>query len=133
MLDRETILGKRELRRETVEIPEWGGLIIVRELTGAERSRYEAGFSDVVMGEAKTVADKSKRFENMRARIAVVACINEDGTHLFHDDDVETLNQLAGKALDRIFSAVMRLSGYSPEEQEKLKKNSEDLEPLNLH
>jgi hypothetical protein len=126
VLDRETILAKRNLKRETVEIPEWNGTILVRELSGAERARYEAGFSDTVQGEALTIEAKSKRLENMRAKIVVLAAINEDGTHIFHDDDVGEVNELSGAALDRIFSAVMRLSGYGKEEIDKAKKNLQD-------
>jgi len=133
MLDRDAILSRKQLKRETVDVPEWGGQVIVRELTGAERSRYEAGYSDTVMGEAKSVSDKTKRFETMRAKVICVATINEDGTRVFHDDDIAEINELSGQALDRLASVIMRLSGYTKEEQEKLKKNSEDPEPLNLH
>jgi Phage tail assembly chaperone len=133
LLNRDTVLGKKKLRQEVVPIPEWDGEVIVRELRGDERSRYEAGFTDAVMGEETTVKGKTKRYESMRAKIVVMTCINEDGTHLFDENDVEEVNQLSGAALDRIFSTCMRLSGYTKEEQEKLKKNSVDPEPLNLH
>jgi Phage tail assembly chaperone len=124
MLDRATILSKKALKRETVDVPEWGGQVLVRELTAAERTRYEMGMSDMVQGEQTNPLEKVKRYENMRARIASIAVINEDGTRVFKDDDVSELNELSGNALDRISSVILRLSGYTREEAERLKKTS---------
>jgi hypothetical protein len=126
VLDRDTILSKTALKRETVEIPEWGGNILVRELTAGERTRYEVGMSDMVQGEQTDPAKKVQRFIDMRARIAAMACLNEDGSRMFRDDDVAALNQLSGNVLDRISTVVLRLSGYTMAEQEKLKKSSLD-------
>jgi len=125
-LTRETILSKKSLKRETVDIPEWGGAIIVRELTGQERARYEAGFTDQVAGESTNPQDRIKRFEDMRSKIVVLAAIHESGERIFKDGDAHALNDLSGMALDRAFSVIMRLSGYTREEQDRLKKTSTD-------
>lgn len=124
ILDRDTILSKTALKREVVDVPEWGGTIHVRELTAGERTRYEVGMSDMVQGEQTDPIKKVQRFIDMRARIASMACVNEDGSRMFKDDDITALNQLSGNVLDRISSVVLRLSGYTLAEQEKLKKNS---------
>ena len=41
-LNREAILAAEDLPRELVEVPEWGGAVYVRALTGAERDQFEA-------------------------------------------------------------------------------------------
>ena len=122
ILDRDTILSKTALKREVVDIPEWGGTIHVRELTAAERTRYEVGMSDMVQGEQTDPIKKAQRFIDMRARIASMACVNEDGSRMFRDEDIAALNQLSGNVLDRISSVVLRLSGYTVAETERLKK-----------
>ena len=41
-LTRDEILGADDLKTESVKVPEWGGTVLVRELTGAERDEWEA-------------------------------------------------------------------------------------------
>jgi Phage tail assembly chaperone len=126
MLDRDTILSKKNLRSETVDVPEWGGEVVVRELTGRERSIYEAGFSDSVAGDFReqTLTEKTKRFEDLRAKIIVMATIDDKGSRIFKDSDIDAVNELSGSALDRLASVIMRLSGYTKDEQDRLKKSS---------
>ena len=124
MLNRQDILAKKSLRRELIEIPEWGGTVYVRELSAEERTQYEIERSDLVMGEQKDPKEKAKRFVDMRARGAVLGTINEDGTQMFLPDDVKTLNELSGSALDKISSAILTLSGYTTAERDRLKKTS---------
>src|SRR5215475_12517218 len=108
MLDRETILGKKKLRREVLAIPEWDGEVIVRELRGDERAIYESGFSDIGAELTAPQQDRTKRWIDMRAKIVVLCTINDDGEHVFRESDIAEVNQLSGAALDRIFTAVMR-------------------------
>ena len=42
ILTRDEILESEDLATETVSVPEWGGSVIVRALTGTERDAYEA-------------------------------------------------------------------------------------------
>lgn len=128
MLTREAILAKKDLRREKVHVQEWGGDVWVRELTGGERARYEAGFTDTVAGDIKNqdIRQRAKRFEDMRAKVIAMATVNQDGTRIFKDEDVGEINELSGAALDKLASVIMRLSGYTTDEQERIKKKSLD-------
>ena len=47
MLTREQILGSDDLKRQTVAVPEWGGDVFVRMLTGGERDAFEVSAVDV--------------------------------------------------------------------------------------
>jgi len=42
LLTRDQILQAQDIARETVSVPEWGGSVLVRGLTGQERDAYEA-------------------------------------------------------------------------------------------
>ena len=48
MLTREQILGLSDLPREEVRIPEWGGVVFVRALTGSERDQLPTICSEPV-------------------------------------------------------------------------------------
>lgn len=119
VLTRDDILNRSELRTERIEVPEWGGNVIVRELTGNERDEWES----------ELVAERGAEFtvESMagaRARLASLAIIGEDGERLFTADDVEDLGRLSGAALGRVFDVAARLSGLTATDIEELAGNS---------
>ena len=44
-LTRDQILAVSDIQTEEVHVPEWGGTVLVRGLTGAERDEFEAGMA----------------------------------------------------------------------------------------
>ena len=116
-LTREQILKADDLPTEDVEVPEWGGVVRVRALTGAERDALEAAVLDV---RGKNVR---VRLENARALIVAMSVVDEDGNRLFSDKDVKALGQKSAAALDRVASVAMRLAGLTKEDLEELTKN----------
>jgi hypothetical protein len=114
LLDAATILAKAQLPHEDVEVPEWGGTVRVRALSGTERDRYEAGFV-MLRGNTRTVTT-----ENFRSRLVAMACIDEDGNRLFTDAQVKELGLLNAGALDRVFAVAQRLSGLRDEDMKEL-------------
>jgi hypothetical protein len=115
VLGREAILGADDRQTEVVEVPEWGGAVIVRALSGTERDAYEASLVTLRR-------DGSQRFnmENVRARLAALSIVGEDGERLFGDGDLKALGAKSAQALDRVFDAARRLSGLSDEDIEEL-------------
>jgi len=119
-LTREEILGAKErLATEIVGVPEWGGKVTVRELTGAQRDAFEEG---CYTGRGK---DRRESFGNLRARLVALSIVGEDGHRMFGPADVEALGELGAAGLDRVFSACQRLSGLSNKDVEDLAGNSE--------
>lgn len=118
ILTREQILQADDLRQETVEVPEWGGAVIVRCLTGAERDEFEAALIEI-KGKSYNV-----RLANARARLTALSVIDESGQRLFSEADVISLGGKSAAALDRVFEAAQRISGLRPRDMEELLKNS---------
>ena len=102
---------------EDVEVPEWGGTVRVRGMTGTERDKFEAAV--VEMKGKKTTMN----MENFRARLAAKTIIDEDGKRLFHDSHIKALGAKSATALQRVFDVAQRLSGFSDEDVEELAKN----------
>jgi len=118
-LSREDILAKQSLVRETVDVPEWGGAVIVQELTGKERDAFEASCV-----KKKGAHSFEMTFANVRAKLIVRAVRAADGTRMFADTDVDALGELSAQALNRLFTTAQRLSGMTDADVEELAKNS---------
>ena len=117
MLNRETILAANDLKPETVEVPEWGGSVYVRMLTGSERDAFE---QSIVTGRGK---NRTTVMENIRARLCVLCLCDESGGRLFSDDDIDALGDKSAAALDRLFAVAQRVNGLSGEDVEDLAGN----------
>lgn len=121
MLGREAILQVDDLAQEVVEVPEWGGAVLVRGLTGSERDAFE---QDIVQmrrnGKAMTTEID---MHNIRAKLCVRCMVDEDGERLFSDADMEALGRKSAQALQRVFDVAQRLSGLTSEDVEELAKN----------
>lgn len=119
LLGKDQIFAADDIRTERVPVPEWGGEVAVRGLTGRQRDEWEASMQ-VQRGRNMTVD-----MRNFRARLVVKCVVDETGTRVFHDGDVEQLSGKSGAALDRIYEAAARLSGISKEDVDELTKDFE--------
>jgi hypothetical protein len=118
MLSREEILRADDLTRERLEVPEWGGALTVRAMTGAERDAFESA----ILTRRGQTFDVNMR--NVRAKLAAWTVVDEAGARLFTEADVEQLSQKSAAALQRVFDVASRLSGLSRADVEELAKNS---------
>lgn len=117
LLSRDMILGAVDLPSEDVDVREWGGIVRVRALTGAERDAFEA--SIVEQKGKKTTFNAA----NMRAKLVAMSVVDENGQRLFDDDDAQLLGKKSAAALNRVFEVAQRLSGLTQEDVEELEKN----------
>lgn len=105
---------------EDVEVPEWGGTVRVKGLTGTERDAMEAS---MVEGKGKK---RDVNLTNMRSKLCARCIVDEDGKQLFNEMEVPELGQKSAAALDRVFTVARRLSGLSDDDVEELTKNSDE-------
>lgn len=117
-LTRDAILKATHLKTEEVDVPEWGGLVLVRELNGQQRDEWEASLA--VQRGKQMVPDVA----NMRAKLVARSVVGEDGEPVFSQQDVSALGELSAAALDRVFEVASRLSGLNPADIEEMGKAS---------
>lgn len=117
LLSRETILQAQDLPMERVPVPEWGGEVIVRGLTAAERDQFEQSIVETRGKNTKV------NLRNIRAKLVVLCCVDEQGNRIFCDEDAEVLGRKSAVALNRVFEVAQRLSGLRPEDVEELAGN----------
>ena len=123
LLNRESILQADDLPKELVDVPEWGGSVYVRSLTGAERDRFE---SSMIKQRGK---NQQMNLDNIRAKLAVLTVCDEEGKRIFSSADIDELSKKSAAALDRIFAVARRLSGLGEDDVKELAEGLKD-DPL---
>jgi hypothetical protein len=114
MLTKEQILSADDLKIEELEIPEWGGTVNIKTMTGTERDAFE-----------QSVIENGKTdMFNIRAKFCSYVVVDTEGKRLFSETDISALGKKSGKALGRIFDKGQKLNGLSKEDFEELEKNS---------
>jgi hypothetical protein len=120
-LSRDDILKPRDLKVEEVDVPEWGGIVRVRELTAEAAADYEASMIHV---DTKTGTTKPD-FTNRRAKLVALSIVDEDGNLMLSPVDVQTLGGQSAVALERVADVAERLSGMNADAVKDAEGNSE--------
>ena len=117
MLDKKSIFKNKKLKTQVVNIPEWGGDVIVSELTGTARDAWE---SDII-----SMSDEGGKINgiNTRAKLIVISVIDEEGNLVFGKEDVEEVGKLSATALNRIFTVASKLSALTAADMKELEGN----------
>jgi hypothetical protein len=113
VLTRDQILECSDLKKEEVQVPEWGGSVFVREMNGADRNAWEASL----------INEKGKvNLVNIHARLVSFCVVDEKGNRIFSDADVDLLGKKSGKALSRIVDACQKLNKLTDKDLDEVKK-----------
>jgi hypothetical protein len=115
LLSKEAILSVEDLPSEDVDVPEWGGTVRIKGLSGRERDRFEAGS---IVTDKKGVTKPN--YTNLRARLVALSIVGEDGRRLFSDTDVNLLGAKSASALERVFKAAQKLNGMTDADVEEM-------------
>ncbi|MEU0245170.1 hypothetical protein ABZ192_12695 [Streptomyces sp. NPDC006235] len=119
-LSADEILNADDLLREPVDVPEWGGTVLVQGMSGTERDKFEAA----MLNKQMNGVDKDKAMDMYRARLAAACIVDESGKRLFQGDAVvKRLGQKSAQALTRVVEVASRLSGLSDADVEELTGN----------
>lgn len=122
ILGRDSILAAQDIKIELVNVPEWGGAVYVRGLTGAERAEYEMGLVEMKGGKVVKVNSTDSY-----PRLALCCCVDSDdpatAQRLFNDADLDALRQKSGAPLARIAKVALRLSGMGRQAEETLEQD----------
>lgn len=117
LLGKDAIFAADDIKSERVPVPEWGGEVMVRGLTGRQRDAWEASMT---VRRGKKLEQDMRDF---RARLVVQCVVDETGELVFHGGDVDALSGKSGAALDRIYDTAARLSGISGDDVEELTRD----------
>lgn len=111
MLNKESILAASDFITKAVDVPEWGGTVLVRGLSSLEKDAFESRLA------------QSQDLTNIRASVAVMAMVDEDGKRIFTDKDATALGAKNATVVARVFDAIRELSGMGDEVMEQVEGN----------
>jgi hypothetical protein len=112
LLTREQILAAEDLPPQSVPMPEWGGDVLVREMTLADRLVYEA---EIAKDEGRHAI----------AALLALCVVDKAGAALFTAADIPALERKNPTALLRLLKVAQGLNGLGPAAIASAEKNSE--------
>lgn len=101
-LTKEQILQKQDVKTEEVEVPEWGGKVIIAEMTGFLRDRWE----NLVFTDKGEVQD----FTYIREKTLICSIVDEELNPIFTEEDIPELAKKNGVILNRLFLKAREIS-----------------------
>lgn len=122
LLSKNDILQADDRKTVEVHVPEWGGSVLVRTLSGRERDEFEASTMQTRGGK------REENFSNFRARFVALCVVDEQGNRLFASKaEVSMLGNKSVAALQRVFNAAQELNGMSDDDVEELTDSFEQV------
>lgn len=111
------VLGRKDIlkhadniKKTEVSIPEWDGVVYVREMTAG----------DYVIWQDFLVDEDSKK-EDIRGFLMFLTIVDQDNNRIFTKDDIQALAQLPYRSVNVIIDVIDDLNGFKidkPEEAE---------------
>jgi type II secretory pathway component PulK len=132
ILNRDQVRAAQDRKPIPVQIPEWGGEVPVRGLSGTGKSDFEVWATQIKTdSEGRLIykADKSgmeteaptlDRLKLSKYKLITLTAENEDGTPMFEESDMGWLAEKSGAATEKLFDVAAALSGLSSADVNKL-------------
>jgi hypothetical protein len=111
VLSRDAIKKAQDWKLEKVEVPEWGGDVYLRTLSGTERDLFEDGYAD-------------QKMKNFRARFLALSLCDDNGERLYGDDEASELGTKSSVVLNRLFDKAWALNAFRTEDVDALGNDS---------
>lgn len=113
ILSKAAILAASDKKMIDIDVPEWGGTVKIRVMTGTERDRFESEF---VAG--------NKSVDMVRSKMVAKCLCDEEGNRLFTEQDIPALGEKSAAVLDKLFTVCMKHNRFTKDDVEELAGNS---------
>lgn len=118
------ILNSDDLKKEVVDIEQWGGRITIQEMTGASLDEYESSLWEIENVDGKVSINRDS--SNARAKLIAACVVDSAGNKMFKSpEQVKALGSKSGKVLDLIHKKCREINGLenSGEDEGKSEAN----------
>lgn len=116
LLNKAAFFAADDLIHEDVPVPQLGGSVRIRVMTGAARDE----FNDYI----RSFAEEKRPPSAVNAALLVQTCIDESGAPMFDMEDIDMLRDKSAAALDVLAAAAMRINGLGATAVDDAAKNS---------
>ena len=108
------ILNCDDSSKEKINIPEWGGDVYIKVMSGSERDSWELYYGKEI---------EKTNSVNVRSKLAGLTLCDEQGKRLFSDGQIAALGKKSGSALERVYVESLRINKVTESDIEALEKN----------
>lgn len=122
MLNRDQILGAKDRAHQVIDMPEWGGEVMITALSVRDRS--------VVLGEWARLGNVQKEggdtvgaMLDIKLRLVALSITDADGVQLFSVEDIAELATKSDAAIGAISDAAITLNRFFVSATEDVAKN----------
>jgi hypothetical protein len=123
-LSKDQIFGASDRKVEVVPVPEWGGDVILKTISGTDRDAFEDSLSTV---------DEDGNYQpnilNADARLLVKCIVDEDGNRVFSDGDADSLGSKSAPVLARLARKARELNSIGLDVKAAVDEAGKDSEP----
>lgn len=119
VLNADAILAAEDESIDSVEVPEWGGVVYVKSMTGLQREKYlESMRQQIGQGRNATV---KVILQYGSAKLAALTLCDQNGNLLFDrkPQTIEALAKKSSRALDRVVDKASKMNGLSDDDDAK--------------
>jgi hypothetical protein len=116
LLTKDQILQADDTEYRDVEVPEWGGSVRLKAITGADRDQYEMS-----MARARDKGNLDKA--NFRAVLLSRAICDELLKPIFQPRDIYELGKKNARVLDKLFDVAAELAGIREADKKDADEN----------
>ena len=118
------VLGRDNALRKSIEIEEWGGSVLIRQLSGRQVSEIQQLATEAVDPQKKQVRDRRKL---SRFNFALIrdSWINADGSTVLTDDDYEAISDEPHAATEKLSNEIAAFNHLNERAEVTAKKNLE--------
>lgn len=88
-----------QLKTKIVQLE--NGEVMIKEFTTASREQFEMLAVKMQSGAAK----------NMKAKLISMSCVNEDGSRIFGDDEIDKISQMPSSITEVLFNEILNING----------------------
>ena len=110
------ILNANDTDIKAMDVPEWGGRVYLRTISGAERDEYAMTCANRTQGSKVNIRE-------LEALLLVMAICDIDGNPLFNKSHVKELDRKSSKVVDRLLQAIQQHNRMDDESVEELAGN----------
>ncbi len=115
ILTKDIIKKVDDMKTQVVDVPEWGGYVIVKGISGNERDWIESKIYQASQEEYYDI--------DIRAALVAMSVVDENGGRVFEKEDVEWLGMKSAIALNRAAEVARKMSGMAVGGEEEAEKN----------
>ena len=131
LLNRNQILEAKDIKTKVIPVPEWGGDIMIKQLSAKEYNDITMNMVNIRKMAAKQLSKKKNSDENLEDAINELAIknqkilliiksiVDENMKPLFTEADLELLYQKNTNVIDKIIAEIEEFNAVSTEDAKK--------------